>query len=162
MPRGGARAGSGPAKDPNSLRSMKLAEKGGLKLLPAEHSGIAPEWPLSYTSTRQQELWVVYWAKPQARIWSEQRMEHELAIHVQTMVEAEAPNAPAAIRSLLLQQMNSLLLTQPALLKAGYRVATSDDANDLRATGTSSRAPAVPRQSSRARLRAVPDVGSKG
>ncbi|MEO5920624.1 MAG: hypothetical protein ABIQ01_05715 [Pseudolysinimonas sp.] len=133
---------------------MKLAEKGGLKLLPREYSGSAPEWPLTYTSTRQQELWEVYWKKPQARIWADQQMEHEVAIHVQTLVEAETPNAPTSTRTLLLQQMNSLLLTQPSLLKAGYRVATDEDATPTTKTTT-----AKPRASSRARLRAVPDVG---
>ncbi len=156
MPRGGARVGSGPAKDPGSLRSMKLAEKAGLKLLPRTYTGPSPEWPLSYTSTRQQQLWETYWSKPQARIWAEQQMEHEVAIHVQTLVEAETPNAPSSVRTLLLQQMNSLLLTQPSLLKAGYRVTTDEDtAPPVTKTGQ----PAKPRQSSRARLRVVPDAG---
>jgi hypothetical protein len=156
MARGGSRPGAGRAPDPGSLRQMKLAEKNGLKLLPREYQGDSPEWPLTYTSVRQQELWAAMWKKPQARIWAEQQMEFELAIHVQTLVEAEAPNAPSSVRTLLLQQMNSLLLTQPALLKAGYRVATDDDT----AAAAAKAAPgAKPRTSSRARLRAVPDVG---
>lgn len=157
MPRGGARAGSGPAPDPKSLRQMKLAEKGGLKLLPREYSGEAPEWPLTYSSTRQQEIWAAYWEKPQARIWAEQRMDYEVAIHVQTLVDAEGPGSPAAIRSLLLQQMNSLLLTQSALLKAGYRVETEED---VKPTATTRGTPAKPRASSRARLRPVENVGT--
>ena len=84
-------------------------------------------------------------------------MEYEVAIHVQTMVDAENPNSAAAIRSLLLQQMNSLLLTQPSLLKAGYRVATDDDEKPVATAGRT--AAAKPRASSRARLRPVENVG---
>lgn len=153
MPRGGARTNSGPAPDPNSLRSAKLAEKNGKRELPREFPGPAPEWPLNYASARTIELWERYWKKPQAFIWFATNAELEVAIHVQTFTEAEAPSAPTSTRTLLLQQMNSLLLTEASLAKAGYTIAGVDEVGVTKKTAPA----AAARPSSRARLRAVPD-----
>lgn len=151
MPRGGARPGSGPAKDPKSLRSMKLAERNGKKILPSTFAGALPEWPLTYASARASEVWELYWKKPQAHLWAIQGSEFEVAIHVQTLCEAEVPNVQTSTRTLLLQQMNSLMLTEASLSKAGYAI---DDGDTLAV-----KKPATRTTSSRARLRAVPDVG---
>jgi hypothetical protein len=158
MPRGGARANSGPAPDPQSLRSMKAAAKSGVRVLPRERTEPAPEWPLMNPTVREQELWEKYWRKPQAVLWAEQDSDIEVAIHVRTLVEAEYPGVQSQRRTLLLQQMNSLLLTGATLAKANCRVATEDDESAApAATGTAGK-PAARRPSSRARLRAVPNA----
>lgn len=47
MPRGGARANSGPPPDPNALRRDRKEDKAGWTILPAEgRTGPLPEWPL--------------------------------------------------------------------------------------------------------------------
>lgn len=132
---------------------MKLAEKNGKKILPRVHTGEVPEWPLNYVSKRALEVWAIYWKKPQAYIWSAQSSEYEVAIHVQTLIEAEVPNVQTSTRSLLLQQMNSLMLTEATLSKAGYAIAGVNEA----LTVTTAKPAARP--SARTRLRAVENVG---
>lgn len=47
MPRGGARANSGPPPDPNALRRDRKEDKAGWTILPAEgRTGELPDWPL--------------------------------------------------------------------------------------------------------------------
>lgn len=68
MPKGGARARSGPAPDPNALRRER--DVGEWTILPADgRPGSAPEWPLRGQSDREVELWDAMWSKPQALMW---------------------------------------------------------------------------------------------
>lgn len=155
MASGGARANSGPARDPNSLRSAKLTEKGGVRLIPRVYAEPAPEWPLVNPSPRETELWTMHWTKPQAIIWAAQGSEFELAIHIRTLSEAELPGVQANRRTLLLQQMNSLMLTEATLSKAGYKIADSAEAVGGVVVPASKRSS---RPSSRGRLTAVPNA----
>lgn len=57
MPRGGARANSGPPPDPNALRRDRADDKAGWTLLPAMgREGDTPEWPLFADISLQAKL----------------------------------------------------------------------------------------------------------
>ncbi|MFC9846474.1 hypothetical protein ACFWFF_21965 [Streptomyces sp. NPDC060223] len=98
MPRGGARAVSGPPPDPRSLRSTKAIDKGGWRTLPAEgREGEPPEWPLTEAADRELDLWDDLWVKPQAVAWEDMGRELEAALFVRTLAEAE--RSPSVTRA---------------------------------------------------------------
>lgn len=158
MPRGGARSGSGPAPDPNSLRTAVQLERGAIRTLPRVRTGGAPAFPLPKPTARERAVWVRLWKRPEAIVWAEEGRELEVGFYVRAFVEAEEPGAVAAKRNGVLQLQNSLLLTHDALAKAGYRISTGATASAA-ATGTAGAAPRSAVPSSRGRLRAVEDVG---
>ena len=152
MPSGGARARSGPAPDPNALRRDRKSDAGWTVLPASGREGDAPEWPLTEWSRREEALWVQFWAKPQAILWEQNGQAFEVAMHVRCFAEAEKPEAPTALRTLVRQQADALLLTIPAMHSA--RVKLSGD--ELREKRSSAPAESVvPTASSRSRLRAV-------
>ncbi|MGV8973358.1 MAG: hypothetical protein ACOH10_13635 [Rhodoglobus sp.] len=154
MASGGARPRSGPAKDPNSLRTAMSQDHGEWQTLPVgDWGGDVPECPLPGVSDAEFEMWETYWRKPQAAIWSANGMEIEVALHVRHLVEAIQSDAPTTARTLVRQQMDALLLTHKALSDAKIRIGIIDapTATVSRATRPSSR---------ERRLRAVPDEGA--
>lgn len=160
MPRGGARAGSGPAPDPGSLAEALRIESGAIRTLPKERVGDVPSWPLSDASAREVVVWAEMWRRPQAIVWEEQSSHRQVAMHVRTSVEAEEPGATAAIRGLLLRQENDLLLSHAALLRAGFRISVNP-APSAKAAASSRQAARRSVPSARGRLRAVEDVGGE-
>jgi len=115
--------------------------------------GDAPEWPLTEWSRREEVLWVAFWAKPQAILWEKNAQSFEVAMHVRCFAEAESPDAATALRTLVRQQADALLLTIPAMPSA--RVKFSDD--DLRTKREST--PAATKAPRKRRLRAVAPDG---
>ena len=124
MASGGARARSGPAPDPNSLRSAK--GKSDWVTLPAVPNVDVPEFPLPAASARELELWESHWVMPQAVLWVRNGQELALAIYVRTFAEAEVPGAAANLRTLLRQQSGELLLSMPAMLAAHVQIAVDE------------------------------------
>jgi hypothetical protein len=117
MPSGGARSRSGPAPDPNALRRDRK-DDGEWRRLPASgREGDVPGWPLSDASGRELELWASEWRRPQAVVWEENGQEVEVALFVRSLVDAEAPRATAATRTLVRQQMEALGLTVPGMAR---------------------------------------------
>jgi hypothetical protein len=57
----------------------------------------------------------------QAVLWKRNSQELEVALHVRTFVEAEMPEASASLRTLVRQQLDSLLLSIPAMNAARVR-----------------------------------------
>jgi hypothetical protein len=152
----------GPAPDPASLREARRLREGTIETLPKERVGDAPGFPLTKPTTREKALWVAMWRKPQAVIWERQGLEYEVAMHVRTLVESEARGASASLRSLLLRQAGSLLLTERALLAGGYRISSVRTLPTVAAAGES--AADVKRRtipSARGRLKALPDPEGK-
>lgn len=121
VPSGGARNRSGPPRDETSLRS---ASRDWLTLPAAPRPGPPPAWPLSRPIARETELWTLLWTKPQAILWAQHSQELEVALHVRSLVVAEKRTATTSARTLIRQQMDSLLLTLPALRAAGIRIGT--------------------------------------
>lgn len=151
MPKGGARARSGPAPDPEALRRER--DVGEWTVLPGEgFEGATPEWPLSGQTAREEELWERLWVMPQAFMWERYGQAIEVALYVRRLCEAEQPDAPVTLSTLVRQMADSLGLTTPGLRANRWRIGRPEDEPDE----TAPKAPAVAPNSARARLRAVP------
>lgn len=153
MAKGGARARSGPAPDPNALRRERDA--GEWTILPAEgRQGALPNWPLTELSVREAELWSELWRKPQALMWERYGQELEVALYARRLAEAEEPGSFVNLSTLVRQMSDSLGLTTPGMRANRWRI-TAEEAP--RPAVSSRRAPA--RQSARSRLKVVPGDG---
>lgn len=152
MTRGGARARSGPAPDPNALRRDRKSDQAGWLTLPASgREGPPPEWPLDGQTQREATLWASEWCRPQAIMWEANGQELEVAVFVRTLVAAEGPKATAAERTLVLRQMEGLGISVPGLARNKWRI--GDPAPAVKATGTDTARPS--RRSARERLKLV-------
>lgn len=147
MAKGGARAHSGPPRDPNSLRRDSLMAGDWATLPAAGRPGPAPEWPLTKPTKREADLWVREWRRPQAVMWEVNGQELEVALYVRTLRQAEMVKAPVAMRTLLKQQQEALGLSLPGLQRNRWRIASADDAPAARPSAG---------MSARDRLRVVP------
>jgi hypothetical protein len=119
--RGGARLVSGPPPDPDSLRGNK-GRADWTHLPAAGRQGDAPPWPLTRATTRERTLWAVEWARPQAIMWERNGQAVEVAVYVRTLAMAERRNAPTPMRTLLRQQMDSLGISLPAMLRLRWLI----------------------------------------
>ncbi|MEU1194936.1 hypothetical protein ABZ446_01775 [Streptomyces sp. NPDC005813] len=154
MPRGGARAVSGPPPDPRSLRSTKAADKGGWRTLPAEgREGEPPEWPLTTAADREMDLWEDLWAKPQAVVWEDMGQELEVALFVRTLAEAERADARVDVKKMVRGYLDSLGLSVAGMNRNRWKIAPA-----LEETGAAALPDAAPsrRPSARDRLKVVP------
>jgi hypothetical protein len=152
MAKGGARARSGPAPDPHALRRDRKSDAAGWTVLPAEgRVGEEPPWPLTTPTDREEDLWWAFWRKPQALLWEANGQVYEVALHVRCFAEAEKPEAPTSLRTLVRQQADALLLTIPAMRAARVKL-SSDEVREKRDAAAKAKPPA---KSSRTRLRAV-------
>ncbi len=92
-------------------------------LLPAAgRQGDVPEWPLSAMTARESVLWPEQWRRPQAIMWERNGQALEVALFVRALVDAEDQRATAAARTLVRQQMDSLGMTVPGLLRNRWRI----------------------------------------
>ncbi|MEW2415300.1 hypothetical protein AB0953_16515 [Streptomyces sp. NPDC046866] len=149
MPKGGARARSGPPPDPQALRRERDA--GEWTILPAAgREGAAPDWPLTAPSDREAELWQRLWRKPQALMWERYGQETEVALYARRLAEAEEPGSFVNLSTLVRQMSDSLGLTTPGMRANRWRIDRDEEAS----VAVSGSAPAS--SSARARLRAVP------
>lgn len=156
MARGGARTVSGPPPDPNSLRSMRAAEAGGWKTLPAEgYAGELPEWPLTEATPREETIWADLWAKPQAVMWVELGQSLEVALFCRTLAEAEQPDARADIKKMVRGYLDSLGLSVSGMLRNRWRIAPATEVAALEAAAVRGQEPR--RRSARDRLKVVPN-----
>ena len=126
MASGGARPGNGAKPDPNALRRDRKDDAGWTVLPAGTRKGKAPVFPLLAPSKRESQLWVMLWKKPVAALWEKNDQALAVAFHVRTMAEAELPDAPAVLRTLVRQQASELLLTIPAMLSARVRIAEDE------------------------------------
>lgn len=118
MPRGGARAHSGPPPDPNALRRSRKSDPAWTKIPSSGRGKPAPEWPLVEPSPRELELWEAWWAEPVALVWEESHSLHYVAFTVRMFAEAEQPKARTEDRKSLNQMMANLYLTPDSQLRA--------------------------------------------
>jgi hypothetical protein len=139
MAKGGARAHSGPAPDPNALRRDRDA--GDWTTLPASgRDGAAPAWPLTKATQRELTLWKREWKRPQATMWERNGQEVEVALYVRSLRMAEMPSAPTIARTLVKQQQEALGLSLPGLARNRWRIADVDsDRPEQTAVGVSAR-----------------------
>ena len=124
--KGGARARSGPAPDPNALRREK--DSGDWITLPEEgRQGPAPEWPLADQLDREAVLWEQEWTRPQAVMWERYGQELEVALYVRSVIAAEQHDAPTNARTLVKQLQEALGLSVPGLLRNHWRIEGGSD-----------------------------------
>ena len=115
--RGGARARSGPAPDPDALRRERDGDS--WITLPVEgRKGKAPAWPLSAKSKRETTLWNREWKRPQAIEWERNGQEVEVALYVRSLAAAEKLDAPTNLRTLVTRQQEALGISLPSLREA--------------------------------------------
>lgn len=153
MTSGGARSRSGPAPDPNSGAS----DRRGLTFtqLPTDgYDGPVPDYPAPIVGSAF-KWWEWAWSTPQAALWATPQWSWVVpAVADWCRIKAllEAPDAPASLWAALRQREGDILLSNDALLRAGYRVAV----NELSEKRSESAEPK--RTSARDRLRAVGDA----
>jgi hypothetical protein len=154
MPKGGARARSGPAPDPNALRRDRKGD-GEWTVLPAEgRKGRTPAWPLKGQSAREKSLWQAWWKKPQAILWERNQQQYEVAMYVRCWAEAELPNAPTNLRNLVRQQGDALLTTITAMHAARVKL-SEDELQPARSARAGTRTAAASKSSAKERLKAL-------
>ena len=155
MAKGGARARSGPAPDPNALRRERDA--GEWTMLPAEgRAGDPPEWPLAELSSREAELWGQLWRKPQALMWERFGQELEVALYVRRLTEAELMDSRVNLSTLVRQMGDSLGLTTPGMRANRWKVSAEEQPEQRAAGGQR-----APRSSSRSRLKVISGDGEQ-
>ncbi|CAM5681707.1 MULTISPECIES: hypothetical protein [Streptomyces] len=151
MPKGGARARSGPAPDPDALRRERDA--GEWTILPADgRDGETPQWPLTEESVREDELWERLWRMPQALMWERYGQHLEVALYVRRLAAAEQPDAGVNLGTLVRQMADSLGLTTPGMRANRWRIDREAEQGPRPADAS---APAAAPTSARARLRSV-------
>jgi len=139
LPKGGARARSGPAPDPNALRRER--DSGEWVTLPAEgRVGELPRWPLTAATKRETELWALMWRKPQAVMWERQGQEIDVALYVRRLAESEKRGSVVALSTLVRQMSDSLGLSTPGLRSNRWRIAPAEVVEAPRRSTPSSRA----------------------
>ena len=121
MPKGGARARSGPPPDPNALRRERDAGE-WVELPKAGREGDPPEWPLDSPTGRELELWAVEWQRPQALMWERNSQQLEVALYVRAVADAESPRASVSARTLVRQLMDSLGISVPGMRAARWKI----------------------------------------
>lgn len=155
MPRGGARAVSGPPPDPNALRRDRPADAAGWTTLPAEgRTGEPPEWPLLGQSYREETLWKREWQRPQAVMWEAYGQQVEVAMYVRLMAVVEDPGNKANTserQKLFRQYLDSLGLSVQGMLRNRWRIESPESSTMDSDTGAAPR-----RRSARERFKVVP------
>lgn len=136
--KGGARARSGPAPDPNALRRLRKDDSAGWTVLPNEgRTSRTPDWPAPTQTDREAELWTEMWATPQALIWERDGLRHYVAMFVRLLAEAEVEKASAENRKTVRMMYADLYLTSDAMARARIRIAEDETAAKREAKPTS-------------------------
>lgn len=156
MPKGGARARSGPAPDPEALRRERKTDAAGWTHLPAAgRPGRAPAWPLPGTPGADvRRLWSSEWKRPQAVEWDRLGLAVEVALYVRNVVRLLDPEAPVNLGTLVRQQQDALGISVPGLRSNRWLIAAPAEADDAGKPASAGAGAA----SMRARLAVVPDA----
>ncbi|MEU9777444.1 hypothetical protein [Streptomyces sp. NPDC047968] len=156
MPRGGARAVSGPAPDPTALRRSRPSDAAGWRTLPAAgREGEPPQWPLTEATDREWDVWCDLWETPQAVMWEEMEQALEVALFVRTLTEAERPDGRSDVKKMVRGYLDSLGLSVQGMLRHRWKVAPEEEAFTVQPPPAGD-APPPRRRSARDRLTVVP------
>ena len=109
--------------DPNALRRDRKDDFAWTVLDPNGRVEPAPDWPLVDPLERELELWESIWKRPQSVLWKQHVQEFEVALYIRRLCEVEKKNAHASLHTLLIRQMESLLLTTPSMYRARVKIA---------------------------------------
>ena len=120
----------GRIPDPNALRRDRKDDRSWTSLDPNGKVKQVPIWPLVEQSDREVELWIYFWEMPQSILWESNSQEIEVALFVRRLGEVERAGSTASLHTLLIRQMESLLLTIPSMYKARVKISNeSVDSN---------------------------------
>lgn len=108
-------------------------------------------------SDREAELWRIMWAKPQAIMWERNGQILDIALYCRRWAEAEEPDSPVALSTLVRQMQDSLGLSVPGLRANRWRI-VADEVTQRRTERT--QVEAAPRESARDRLKAIAGGGA--
>ena len=127
MASGGARARSGPAKDPNSVNGAK----GDWVALPAiGRSGRIPRWPLpAELSAWGKSEWRRLWRLPQAIEWERLKMHTQVAVYAQVLDEITAGDTRPQKLANLQRMETSLGISVAGMHANGWRIARGIEAD---------------------------------
>lgn len=147
--------------DPNALRRERPSDIASWTDLPAGAKvSPAPAWCLVGSTDRELELWAYYWNKPQAILWQRNRQEMEVALFVRNLAIAELPGlGVVTLQTLLLKQMENLLLTIPAMYKARVKI-VADQVSVKRATKATAKSAKGNGSTMKDRLKVVQSSGA--
>jgi hypothetical protein len=128
MPKGGARARSGPVPTSRDRsHKAKAPDTHGWITLPADgRQGDAPAFPLDAPNTRELELWSTLWESPQAVMWEQLHQHFEVASYVRLLTVAERPDAPVAAWSQVKQFAESLGLSVAGMQRNKWTITPTD------------------------------------
>lgn len=153
MASGGARGNAGRVADPNALRRERAGDSASWTMLEA-FDGPAPQWPLSENlenGAREMTIWERLWSRPQASEWSRLGLEDEVALYARYLAEAEFPDAPSAVRTLVKQHQELLGLSTAGLNRLRWQLPAGEAPKSEPTTRR--------KASSRARLKVVGNDG---
>jgi len=156
MPRGGARARSGPPPDRNALRNGR-AGADWIRLPASGRKGEVPAWPLTRGTKRELGLWAGLWLTPQAIMWESNGQELEVGLYVRAIRIAEHPKAKVGDRNLIPRLQEALGLSQPGLARNRWMI-VEDAALAPEDAGEGAARP-IPISDARDRLRKISDAG---
>ena len=108
--------------DPNALRRDRKDDALWTVLDPKGKVKKIPSWPLVEPSEREVELWEAIWKRPQSILWEQNSQEIEVALYIRRLSEVELKDAGASLNTLLIRQMESLLLTTSSMYRAKVRI----------------------------------------
>jgi len=143
MAKGGSRARSGPAPDPEALRRERDADE--WETLPAKgRPGRAPAWPLGKATALERRFWTREWKRPQAIVWERNGQELEVALYVRALADSLQPGAPVTLLRLVRQHQEDLGISLTGLARHRWRIEEAAPKNgrsrrSSRATPRSSR-----------------------
>jgi hypothetical protein len=93
----------------------------------------APAWPLpGIPSTREAQLWEAAWRRPQAVLWDRDGQEDLVGLYVRKAAEAELPGSSSATVETFRRLGDDLLLTVPAMKRAGVVIADAAPSTPVR------------------------------
>lgn len=110
----------GPAPNPQARRRNARPD---WRTLPAEgFDGDAPEWPIGEATVSEQVLWLDLWRTPQADAWADLGWTRVVARYARLVLEAESPDAAAALLSEVRQMEDRLGLSPMAMKRLQWDV----------------------------------------
>lgn len=122
MASGGARARSGPAKDPNSVNGAKAE---WVALPAAGRRGRTPAWPLpSELSEWGEAEWRRLWKLPQAIEWARLKMHTQIAVYVKVLDEVAAGDTRPQKLANMQRMETSLGLSVAGMHANGWKIAS--------------------------------------
>lgn len=147
----------GRIPDPNALRRDRKDDRSWTLLDSNGKVKQAPIWPLIEQSEREVDLWIYFWEMPQSILWERNSQEIEVALFVRRLCEVERVGATASLHTLLIRQMESLLLTIPSMYKARVKIGIESENSNARNRSDSTEGSSI-----RERMKLVPNLPKDG